>query len=142
MSAQEKVPFDFSASFIPPYFNTGMFLMEIEKVKLNVRGEPVVTFKTLDSPDGRMVNARRTTNFFIQSDAIKSKTLWTEKFTEVLNALGLKSISDLSVLVGQHLVMAISQAGRDSLPNFRKATDFDKTWQPLSIREKQTKTPF
>lgn len=130
----QPVPFDFEAAYIPPYFKTGMYLVEVEKVKLNINSEPVLTFKVLDSHNNSMVNARKTINFFVSSDSNAAKNLWIEKLTEVLQALELKSITDLSVLVGQHLVMSMSHAGRETLPSFRKSTDFDKTWQPLSVR--------
>jgi len=132
---QKPVPFAFNASFIPTYFKTGMFLVEIEKVKLNKRLEPVITFKVLDSPDGKMKNARRTDNFFINSESVKGSALWKEKLTEILNSLGLREISDLAALVGQHLVMSINEAGRETLPSFRKSVDFDQTWQPKKVRD-------
>lgn len=140
---QEPVPFAFSAAFIPSYFKTGMYLVEVEKAKLNVRSEPVLTFKVTDSPDGKMVNARRTENFFLNSESEKGAKLWEEKLTEVLTSLGLRTIADLAELVGQKLVMSFSKPGREELPNFRKATDFDKSWQPLSTRSQHTtKQPF
>ena len=134
---QPEVPFDFEASYIPSYFKTGMFLVEVEKVSLNKRAEPVLTFKVLDSPDGKMINARRTENFFTSSESVKGQALWREKFTDLLNSVNMRKIQDLTTLVGQKMVLAITQPGRETLPNFRKQADFDRTWQPKHVRDAQ-----
>jgi hypothetical protein len=130
-------PFAFTNDYIPSYFKAGMYLVEILTAKLNTRNEPVMTFKVVEGFGGAMKNARRTENFFINSDSIAGKKMWREKLTELNTSVGVREIADEAALKefeGHQLVMSFSKPGRDTLPNFRKATDFDPTWQPIGSR--------
>ena len=122
--------FEFKTKFQSPFFNKGMYLVEIEKVALNSRKEPVITFKVLDGFEGKMKNARRTQNFFINDEDAKGRDIWEDKFTDVMRALALDQMTDLSILVKGKLTMGFSEPGRKTTPFFTSEARFDTAWQP------------
>ena len=123
-------PFAHKDQYEELFFAKGMYLVEVDRVKLNRRNDPFITFKVIDSESGKMVNAFKGVNFNMSSTSIKAAKLWNDKFSQLKKAVGIKDMTYLEELSAKRLVIYMSKPGTDELPNFRPEADFPKQYTP------------
>lgn len=133
---EKPAKFKAKASMSEAYYRAGMYLNKITRAGTNVRGEPVISFNVLKSHDGAHVNSYYTVNFFMgEESSEKSQKMWTRKFGELMQALGIKPEKgeyeiDMGDLIGREVVLAYTASGFSPLPNFYDKAKFDPAWKP------------
>lgn len=104
-----------------PYFDVGHYQFHIEGVSINGAGDPAINMQCIASFDGRRVGVYYFRNFhLLAATTPKSRALWERKLDMLLDALGIKNLTDLGELVGRTVTVEFTKAGLEPLPNFLK----------------------
>ena len=117
--------FSYSPGFEEAYFNSGTYLVQITKPRVNSRGAPCTTLVVKGSPDGRRINMRYIVNFHIHEGASDAaRRTWSRQFDRLLKAVGIAGLEDMTELDGKEFAMYVYDDGYSPLPNPRPASFF------------------
>ena len=117
----------FKKPFEATYFDKGQYLCEITKVSLNGPDgdEPCVSFKVVDSHDGRRIRAFTSVYFHTgEHRTAKQRQFKRSLFYQLLSAIDLDENSDLEDMIGKTATLYYREAGRDVTPYFSSPDNF------------------